>query len=82
VEENTVIHEEKKERYKSDKSITSILKDDHFYKEENSIIKERKKLGNKRKVLKHYSSSMSMLSCQLDSIKYRLKKNYFKHSQT
>jgi len=61
------------------RSIVDVMKDQHFYKEENSCeIKpdKRKKIYKKKSVLE-----ISILT-GFNSIKYRLKKNYFGGAQT
>jgi hypothetical protein len=59
--------------------ITDFMKDDHFYTEENSIRESRN--NNFIKLLKKKSSLNVSIINSLNSIKYRLKKNYFGHRE-
>jgi hypothetical protein len=55
-----------------------LLKDDHFYQEENSFGHTQNK---NKKFFKKRSQLHVNIAAGLNSIKYRLKKNYFGHSQ-
>jgi len=60
-------------------NIIDLLKDDHFYKEENS--QENKIPVSQIRYRKKRSQLAINLSASIDSIKYRLKRNYFGQNQ-
>ncbi len=62
----------------TEKSIMDLLKDDHFYQEENTFGHPQSK---NKKFFKKRSQLHVNIAAGLNSIKYRLKKNYFGHSQ-
>jgi hypothetical protein len=62
-----------------EKNIVDLLKEDHFYKEENS--QENKIPVYQRRFRKKRSKLAINLSASIDSIKYRLKRNYFGQNQ-
>ncbi len=72
---------EKKEN-ESDTSIANLLKDENFYyKQENSVeINNNSITTNNAKKKKR--NMIASLTSGLNSIKYRLKKNYFSHKET
>jgi len=77
----TIVEDLEKKENESDNSIANLLKDENFfYKEENTVeINNSVSINNTKKKKRNV---IAAFTTGLNSIKYRLKKNYFLHKET